>query len=82
MSNVQNSVIFYSAAWCGFCRTLQGYMDKNGIEYDYRDVETGDNEKEMLEQTDGKYLIPTVIIGGKAYQNPSPVQLKELINNG
>ncbi len=78
--NNENLAYLYGAKWCAFCRMLKMYMDKEEIKYQYLDVDDKLIEQEMLEKTDGKYLIPTVIINGHVYQNPKPQEVKELVN--
>lgn len=33
-------VIIYSADWCAFCHAAKEYLDKLGVKYDERDVES------------------------------------------
>ncbi len=81
MDSITKTMTLYGAKWCAYCRTLQTYLDREGIEYDYKDVDDKSNEEAMLKQTEGKYLVPTVVIDGKAYQNPQPNQVKEMLKD-
>jgi thioredoxin reductase (NADPH) len=51
--------------------SLKRYLDKAGIKYDYNDVDDKSLEKEMLEKTNGKYLIPVLIVDGELTHNPN-----------
>lgn len=63
--------ILYGAPWCAYCISLKSKLDKMSIKYDYRDVDNKEIEKEMLEKTNGNYLVPTVDVAGTIMQNPS-----------
>ena len=80
MSHAQSVPIIYGAQWCSFCKALTSQLDAMGVTYDFRDVDDTIIEKEMLAQTDGTYLIPTFVAGGKVVQNPSVEQVKELLH--
>lgn len=70
--------IVYGAKWCSFCNALVELLDSLDVDYDYKDVDEKANEKEMLKQTDGNYLIPTFVVGKTVVQNPSTQKVKEL----
>lgn len=56
-------------------------MDSKGIVYEYKNVDDSKNTvNEMLELTEGKYLIPTLVINGKAYQNPPHEEVIRMLN--
>lgn len=55
-------------------------MKTRGIQYFYKNVDDGKHVvDEMLAQTDGKYLIPTLIVNGKAYQNPPHEKVAQML---
>jgi glutaredoxin 3 len=57
-------VIVYSAGWCAFCHAAKDYLDKKGISYDDRDVES---KKEFLDESvtkSGQMGIPVLDING------------------
>ncbi len=66
-----NSIIFYGAKWCAPCHQLRQQLDKKSINYEFKDVDEKANEEAMLEVSDGRYLIPTVVIGESVLQNPT-----------
>ena len=60
-----NTVIVYSAEWCGACTSLKSQLDGAGIEYEVRDVDEDEYSSEcyslILEagyEIDGSYSIP------------------------
>lgn len=77
---MSRSVILYSAPWCPYCRTLEAFMKERNLPYDYKNVDDSrDIVDEMLSYTDGKYLIPTLVIDGKAYQNPPHEEVAKML---
>ena len=70
----------YGADWCPDCRMLKKQLDKNSIDYNYIDIEEGDNQDAMLKITKGKKIIPTVVKKDKYLQEPSWQEVEELIN--
>lgn len=61
---MQTKPIIYSATWCAFCHAAKQYLDKLGVAYEDRDVES--DPKYMNEAVDksGQTGIPIVDIGG------------------
>lgn len=57
-------VIVYSATWCAFCHAVKDYLDKQGVKYEDRDVES---KKEWLDESvtkSGQMGIPVLDING------------------
>ncbi len=56
--------IIYSATWCGYCHAVKQYLDKIGVAYDDRDIES--DQKFATEAVDksGQMGIPVVDIDG------------------
>ena len=59
-----SNVTIYSATWCGFCHAAKQYLDKLGVKYTDKDVET--DPAAGLEAVDksGQRGIPVLDIGG------------------
>lgn len=57
-------VTIYSAVWCAFCHAAKDYLDKLGVEYTDKDVET--NPQFIKESVDksGQMGIPVLDING------------------
>ena len=76
-----SEVILYGAEWCPYCQSLKKFLEAEQIKFNYQDVDSSDDVKnQMLRLTDQNFLIPTIVIDGKAYQNPPRQQLAKLIN--
>lgn len=79
MVSKQQKAIVYGAEWCSYCRTLLHLLDELAVDYDYRNVDEKPVEREMLERTDGNYLIPTFVVGDEVVQNPNADKVKEML---
>jgi glutaredoxin 3 len=61
--NVPN-VIVYSASWCAFCHAAKDYLDKKGVTYTDKDV---DSDKAIAQESvdkSGQMGIPVLDING------------------
>lgn len=74
-------VILYGADWCPDCQRVKHLFGQYNIDYDWKNIDESDDLlQEMLKKTDGKHLIPTLDIDGKALQNPSNDELLKLLD--
>jgi thioredoxin reductase (NADPH) len=72
-------ILFYGAEWCADCQMAKKFLSDHSIEFEYHDIDTEPGAKEaMLELSDGKNVIPTLLINGKVYQEPTAVELKRI----
>lgn len=78
---MKHEVIVYGAEWCSFCKALEGFLNEHGIDYTKKDVDEGSKkvQEEMVSYTDGNYLVPTLVVDGKGYQNPEHKKIAELL---
>lgn len=74
-----NTVIYYGAQWCADCKRTKEFFKQNSIAYEEHDIDTeaGAREK-MLKISDGVNLIPTLVVDGVVYQEPSNEQLNTI----
>ena len=78
--NPSGRVVLYGADWCPDCRRAKSYLQNNGVNYQFIDVDKYDwatNEVESINK--GKRIIPTIIINDKPYTNPDNSVLKEVL---
>jgi thioredoxin reductase (NADPH) len=76
-----SEIILYGAEWCPYCQSLKKFLEAEQIKFSYQDVDSSDDvKKQMLNLTDQNFLIPTIVIDGKAYQNPPRQQLAKLLD--
>ena len=57
-------VTIYSAPWCAFCHAAKQYLDKLGVKYEDKDVETDRSFAEESVNKSGQMGIPVLDIGG------------------
>jgi len=57
--------IIYSATWCAFCHTAKQYMDKLGVEYEDRDVDSKPEYATESVEKSGQMGIPVIDIDGE-----------------
>jgi len=60
-----SDIILYSAEFCGDCRLLRAWMDKQGISYQLRDIRKNPQYAMDLEKETGKQGVPYLIIDGE-----------------
>ncbi len=60
-----SEIILYSADFCGDCRLLRAWMDKQGITYQVRDIRKNPQHADELAQKTGKQGVPYLIIDGE-----------------
>lgn len=59
-----NNVTIYSTTWCGFCHAAKQYLDKIGVKYTDRDVESDPAAGLESVEKSGQRGIPVLDIGG------------------
>lgn len=73
-------IVLYGADWCPDCRRAKAYLQDNGINYQFIDIEQYDWAIETVEQINGgKRSIPTLQIDGVAYTNPDNAKLRDVL---
>lgn len=80
---VMQEIVLYGADWCGDCHRARQYFADNGIDYEYKNIDSSQAIKgEMLKITDGSQSIPAITVGGKLVaQEPSNQELQKLFGN-
>lgn len=52
---VKPQVIIYSTSWCGFCHSLEQYLDQKKVSYVTKDIEKDESAyKELMEKIGGR----------------------------
>ncbi len=71
----------YGADWCPDCHRSRDLLDELNIEYNYYDIDSDENiKKRMLEITDGKNVIPTIVLpDGQILQEPTNPELLDAL---
>ena len=70
----------YGADWCSDCIVVKKYLDERNIPYEYIIITENKKARRFVENNkNGKRIIPTIVIDGKAYSNPGIVELIRVI---
>ncbi|WP_299186926.1 FAD-dependent oxidoreductase [uncultured Aquimarina sp.] len=81
--NSQGVIKLYGANWCPDCQRAKSYLQDNGINYQFIEVDKHEWAAKLVEDTNnGKRIIPTIFIDKTAYPNPDNSKLKDLLNIG
>lgn len=73
-------MVVYGAGWCADCKGLKAFLAERNVEYVYKDIDTDTAVKaEMLAVNGGSQTIPSVVVDGVAYENPSHKDLATLL---
>ena len=72
-------IVIYSADWCPACRHAKRYMDREGIEYEERNVDQP-RYKEELVQVSGGRSIPVIQVDGSVMKGWNPKRLDQMIS--
>jgi mycoredoxin len=67
----------YSTEWCGYCHRLTKQLDREGITYEYVDIEQDPAAADFVMSVNGgNQTVPTVVFqDGSALTNPSVAQV-------
>ena len=76
----RDSVILYSADWCGYCTKAKKHLDREGIEYEVRDVDNGAIARELREKT-GRGGVPVLDFSGEILRGYSPDRYQEAVES-
>lgn len=77
MSTPEGQIVMYGAQWCPDCRRSKAFLDRNGVPYEYVDLETSaDDVERVLELNEGRHVIPTIVFpDGSHVAEPSDAEL-------
>ena len=72
----------YSTAWCGYCHRLVRQLDREGISYEYVDIEENEDAAQyVMSVNGGNRTVPTVLFDdGTALTNPSVAQVMDKLS--
>jgi glutaredoxin len=63
--SMAQEIVMYSAQLCGDCQLLKAFMEKNGIDYENRDIRENPAYGEELKEKTGKLGVPYLIVNGE-----------------
>ena len=65
MTQPTPQITVYSATWCAFCHAAKDYLDKKGVKYTDKDVDSSPEVAQEAMQVSGQTGIPVLNINGK-----------------
>jgi len=65
MTQANPQVTVYSATWCAFCHAAKDYLDKKGVAYTDKDVDSDRSIAEEAMRVSGQTGIPVLNINGQ-----------------
>jgi glutaredoxin len=75
-----SEVVLYSAKWCGYCKKAIAHLDRNGVDYEIRDVDNGAIAQELREKT-GRGGVPVLDFSGEILRGYSAEQYDRAIRS-
>ena len=63
MAQTTPDITIYSATWCAFCHAAKDYLDKKGVKYTDKDVDSSPNIAREAMAVSGQTGIPVLKIG-------------------
>lgn len=70
----------YGADWCGDTKRTLAYLDRQGVDYEYINVdEDAQGSAWVKEQNGGKERKPTIDLGGRVLSVPSEQELADAL---
>ena len=78
-----SEITMYGAEWCGDCRRSKKFLDSNGVDYNYIDVEADESASEkVIEINRGVRSIPVIIFSdGTHLTEPSDNALRQKLQD-
>lgn len=61
---MDTNVTIYSAEWCAFCHAAKEYLDKLGVKYTDKDIETDPKLAQEAVDKSGQMGIPVIDVNG------------------
>jgi glutaredoxin len=72
-------VVLYYADWCGYCKRAKAHLDRQGVEYELRDVDNPHIKQELFAKTGGGG-IPVIEIDGRIMKGYNAQRLDEMLD--
>lgn len=57
-------MIIYGASWCAFCHAAKDYLDKLGVKYSYKDIDSDIELAKEAQTKSGQSAIPVIDVNG------------------
>lgn len=75
------SVVVFGTRWCAATQFVRRYLDRQGVSYTYRDLDSDPEAAKQVRWWTGGYLShPTVQIGGEILVEPMSNELQAVLS--
>lgn len=74
------AIVVYGTTWCSDCITAKSILESNNVEYKFINIDQDEEAAaKVMSINGGRRVVPTFIIDGNVYTNPSQLELIDLI---
>jgi len=71
-----DKITMYGADWCSDCRRSKALLDREGVDYEYVDVEQSAEAADAAKAISGRMNIPVIVFSDGSFQvEPSDAEL-------
>lgn len=76
MTDTTDRIVMFGADWCSDCRRSKALLDREGVDYEYIDVEADPTAADRARAISGRTNIPVVVFpDGTHLVEPSDAEL-------
>ncbi len=76
----KDNIVLYGTGWCTKTAMLSNFMQSEGFEFEFKNVETDEQaNKDVRAIYDGKLKYPTITKGANHIKNPTISELLEFL---
>lgn len=76
MTDTADRIVMFGADWCSDCRRSKAFLDREGVDYEYVDVEADPQAADRARAISGRTNIPVVVFpDGSHLVEPSDAEL-------
>jgi len=72
----------YSTPTCVYCKTLKGYLKKNGVEFEDIDISKDEQQLQKMIKDSGQMTVPVVDIDGEIIVGFDKQKIDQLLKIG
>ncbi len=75
-------ILVYTTSWCPDCHRAKAWLREQGIPFEEIDIEQNpEAARVVMEHNGGRRRVPTFVIGGRYYGNPSIPELEQIFHD-
>ena len=74
-----HEVVVYTTSWCGWCKKTRAWLDRMGVDYENRDVETNAAWAEEMHDLTGSGGVPVIVIDGEVIKGFNQAKMEQLL---